>query len=682
MVRAPALEGAAAPVSRRFPAGARRAGAWAACAAVAVAVGASLILVSVEPGRWPAFLIAGHADAPLHVVGALLAAVILTRHPGNRVAWLMLLSSAAQAAHLLANEYGVHAIGGAGGPGPLGELASWLSPLALIAAAGPLVLLIVVFPEGRLDSRGSRVLALLAALDLGVAAVSTGVLSWPLRGAGLLDGAPSRAAMEHAFPLPLLSEVVIAVVAVAAVTVPLRRFRRADGVLRQQLKWFAAGFAAVVAAVIAGHLLRGQAGGAVAAFSAVPGYVGVYVAIRRHHLYDIDRIVSRGLAWLLLSAVLAGTYALTATLLGWALGRFAGGGTLSVAGSAVAAAALFTPARRPLQNACDRAFRRRAYDARRLIARYVEETQVAEPRPGALRAAAASALEDPAAEVALWMPGLGGYIDEEGNAVTAFQSGRSTTRVDRGATHLGVVVHRPSQDPAVPAEVAQAAVTAFDYARLRAEVLVRLREVRESRARIVAAGDVERRRIERDLHDGAQQRLLAVALDLGRLQHHVARNSAPTVVKRLAELTGEVQAATAELRQLARGLVPPVLTERGLVAALETLAERSPVRVDVEAALDCEPAPAVQTAAYYVAAEGLTNVARHAAARHAWISLRAGAMGLSVTVDDDGVGGATVRAGTGLLGLRDRVEATGGVLTVGTRPGGGTRLHAEFPTSS
>jgi signal transduction histidine kinase len=210
-----------------------------------------------------------------------------------------------------------------------------------------------------------------------------------------------------------------------------------------------------------------------------------------------------------------------------------------------------------------------------------------------------------------------------------------------------------------------------------ANVDARIR-LRESRARIVEAADEARRRIERDLHDGAQQRLVGVGLSL-RL---AARRAEPATAVAIERCIEELMTALAELRDLARGLHPAVLTEHGLLAALQALATRSPVPVLIEADLDGRLPPTLETALYFVAAEALTNVAKYARASTATVQLRGDDHWAEVTVADDGIGGARAGAGSGLRGLADRLEALGGRLSVASAPGEGTTVHARVPLSA
>jgi signal transduction histidine kinase len=243
-------------------------------------------------------------------------------------------------------------------------------------------------------------------------------------------------------------------------------------------------------------------------------------------------------------------------------------------------------------------------------------------------------------------------------------------------------VHDPvlRDDPGLVAAAGAAARLALENERLHARLRAQLAEVRQSRARIVSAADVERRRIERDLHDGAQQRLVALGLTLKILEKQRALD--PEGQRLLASAVDELQGALHELRELARGVHPAVLTERGLEAALQSLASRTPLPVTIAAAPHERLRPDVEAAAYFVACEGVTNAVRYSKATGVTIKAERNNGQLLVEVVDDGVGGATIAEGTGLRGLADRVEAHGGNLLVESPPGGGTRLVGEIPCAS
>ena len=299
------------------------------------------------------------------------------------------------------------------------------------------------------------------------------------------------------------------------------------------------------------------------------------------------------------------------------------------------------------------------------------------PEPGALRAALAEALADPSLELAYWLTDSERFVDAEGRAMTLRE--RTWTAVELNGRRIGAIVHDPAlaDEPELVGTAGAAAALALENQRLSAELRARIDELRTSRARLVAAGDAERRRLERDLHDGAQSRLVSLAMKL-RLAHRRAQDH-PELAALLDESSAELQASLDELRELARGIHPAVLTDRGLGPALEMLANRAPVPSRSRATCPSDlPAPVV-TALYFVASEALANVAKYASAAHVTVTFERGADRVVVEVADDGVGGADVASGSGLRGLADRVAALDGRLGVDSPRGAGTRLRAEIP---
>ena len=250
----------------------------------------------------------------------------------------------------------------------------------------------------------------------------------------------------------------------------------------------------------------------------------------------------------------------------------------------------------------------------------------------------------------------------------------------RGALSLGTVVHDPAlgERPDLLDSVIGAAGLAIEIARLRVEVRRQLAEVEESRARIVTAGYEERRRLERDLHDGAQQRLVSIGLALRHAQAQLPTGSAPAAT--LDATVAELARAIEELRELARGVRPAGLDD-GLAHALRELASRSRLRTSVEVTEE-RFGDTIETAAYFVASEALANAAKHAGASHVLLRAARSNGSLVVSVDDDGVGGAAPSGGSGLAGMADRVAALGGVVTVVSPAGRGTVVTAELPCGS
>jgi signal transduction histidine kinase len=241
---------------------------------------------------------------------------------------------------------------------------------------------------------------------------------------------------------------------------------------------------------------------------------------------------------------------------------------------------------------------------------------------------------------------------------------------------LGALAERLETD-ATPDEVDAALRRYIENEQLADQLTSLLAELRASRARLVAAGDAERRRIERALHDGAQQHLTAVAIRLE--QARALADARPELKARLAETAAELQEAMQELRELARGIHPAILTDAGLQPALATLGRRSTVPVELTVAIDGRLPLPVEATAYYVVAEALTNVVRSAHATRAAVRVERDQDGVSIAIADDGIGGADPTRGSGLLGLQDRVRALGGRLRLDSPAGGGTRLEVWLP---
>ncbi len=290
------------------------------------------------------------------------------------------------------------------------------------------------------------------------------------------------------------------------------------------------------------------------------------------------------------------------------------------------------------------------------------------------------ALRDPSLVLWSWSPERGRYLDADGKPqkMPDENAPRAVTVLERDGVAVGALVHDRSlrDQPQLLAAVRSAATVAMDNQRLQAELEAQLEEVRESRGRIVAAGDAQRRRLERDLHDGAQQRLVAATILLRRAQR------APDEARMrelLTQGTNELESALVELRELARGVYPPVLQERGLGSALTSLAERAPLPVEIVDTLRARlPAP-VELAAYFIAAEAVANAMKHSSATLVEIFLRCEDGRLRVVISDDGCGGATYTHGGGLSGLIDRASALGGDISLSSPPGSGTALTLTLP---
>jgi len=292
------------------------------------------------------------------------------------------------------------------------------------------------------------------------------------------------------------------------------------------------------------------------------------------------------------------------------------------------------------------------------------------------RDALAEALGDETLTLAYWLPDQARYVDAEGHTVVLEGA---VTEIERDGAPIAAIVHDPAllEERELVRTAGAAAALALENERLAAEVRAQYDDLRAASARLVAAGDRARRQIERDLHDGAQQRLVSLSVTLNLARKHAEPGSRTAVL--LDSAMKELTAGLAELRELARGIHPAVLTERGLDPALRGLAARAPLPVSVSANVECRLAPAVEAAVYFVVMEALTNVAKYASASAAEVTVDQVNGHVVIGVHDDGVGGADPSAGTGLAGLADRVAALGGRLVVESPPGGGTVVRALVP---
>jgi signal transduction histidine kinase len=323
----------------------------------------------------------------------------------------------------------------------------------------------------------------------------------------------------------------------------------------------------------------------------------------------------------------------------------------------------------------------RARFARASVARLVVELGEAVPS-GSLRDALARALKDPTLQLAYWLPGEQRYVDLDGRSAEfpGADEPRTATLVERDGVRVAALLHDEAlaEDPELLRAVSAAAALALENERLQAELRARLEDLRASRARIVEAADLERRRIERNLHDATQQRLTSVAIALGLAASRLS-SEPDAAAATLDQAREALTTALAELRDLSQGIHPGILTERGLAPALEDLAYTAPFPVKVTADLNGRLPERIEAGAYYVAAEALANVAKHAHASSARIELTRRRGRVLVCVHDDGIGGADARRGSGLRGLADRVQALGGTLAIESPPGRGTDVRAEIP---
>jgi signal transduction histidine kinase len=305
-------------------------------------------------------------------------------------------------------------------------------------------------------------------------------------------------------------------------------------------------------------------------------------------------------------------------------------------------------------------------------------------RGGELQAALAKALGDQSLILAYWLPEFQAYVNARGEPVSLPAAGddRLIARIVQDGRHVAALVYDSSlaEEHELLDAVCGAAGIALESERLHAELRARLEELRGSRARVIEAGQKERQRLERNLHDGAQQRLIALSLELSLLEEQL--DADPHASARLGQARREIAASLGELREVARGIHPAVVSGHGLAVALEQLAARAPVPISLTVDIDGRLPEPLEVAAYYLVAESLANVGKYAQASSASVEVNRRNGQIVVEVADDGIGGADTERGSGLRGLADRVEALDGQLRIWSPKGGGTRLRAEIPCAS
>jgi signal transduction histidine kinase len=582
---------------------------------------------------------------------------------------------------------------------------AWTSEWAVVPGFGSaFTFLLLVFPTGRLSSRKWRPVAWFAALAVSFTAITWATVPGPLSGFDQVTNPVGIAAVGR-LDLPGLGWVLTVLAVVASAVSLIVRYIRSAGVERRQIQWFV--YAAAMAAmalttatiasesdwkpiVVAADVLFPLA------VVALP--TAVYIAIFKHDLYDLDIVISKTITFGFLTALITGAYVAVVVGAGALVGT-AGEPNLALSVLATVIVAIaFQPARARVQ---------------RLANRLVYGTRAT---PYEVLAELSHRLGD-AIDAAAVVPEMARIVTEGTGAVTAEvwlvvgselhrvsssspnEHRRETVPMAGGqlpnlpkASHTVSIRHQGQLLGAITLTMPPGRALTRTEDRLLNDLAaqgglvlsnVRLvEEVKASRKRIVSAQDEERRRLERDIHDGVQQRLLALSLALKMTANQVGHDSPEAMVDSLDDAAKEALETLAELRRLARGIHPAIVTEGGLVAALESLAERTPLPVDMRVP-DTERFPtAVEVTVYYVVAEALTNAVKHAAASTLTVDLARSDGRILVTVIDDGSGGATPSPGSGLSGLEDRVAALGGLLQIDSPLGGGTRIKAEIPCGS
>jgi signal transduction histidine kinase len=675
--------------------------------ALGVVIALSLLALAMVAVAW------GHLDpsdaypsAALPLAATFFAFLgwLILRRSSNAIGWLLLGEGTADALMLIGSLYAV--IGAVHGF-PAYQVVGACAELLFVPLVMGLAFILLLFPTGHLPSARWRSMA---TVIVGAAAVV--LVAFILTPRQVALPAPGGVSLLYPNPfalealrgtflgtIPGLGAVTVLAFGVAVVALVVR-FRSGDAERREQIKWVAFVAALFVVAQIALTIAMVSVGNAAvvttligfaSALLALFGFPGaITIAILKHRLYDIDVLISRAVLYGIVAAVITVVYAAIVAGIGALVGVH--GGPILTISAAVVVALLFQPLRsraRTIANRFVYGERATPYEVLGAFADQMAESVPLEQQLDMLVSLVASGIGAARVEVrsqtstgerviATWPDGAS---DGSKGAVT-------TVPVRQGDDLLGSVeVTKPATEPITPPEaallehVASQAGMLLRNLRLTTELRATIDELHASRRRLVEAQDSERRRIERNIHDGAQQQLVALGVKLS-LAQRVLRGDVDAADRMLDDLRGEATQALEDLRELARGIYPPLLADRGLVEAVQAQARKAPLPVDVEAAGDIGRQPQeLEAAVYFCVLEALQNIAKYASASQVRVRLVAASGALTFDVNDDGAGFDTSATsyGTGLQGMTDRLGALGGDLTVTSTPGEGTTVTGRVP---
>ena len=645
---------------------------------------------------------------------------LIVRRAGNLIGWIMIGVGAGLAFLGVASAYAVIAVATYPGAVPSGKLVGLLAECSFVPSTFTIAFMFLLFPSGKLPSRRWRPLAAaglaLAGLTLSGLAVRPRLVQIP---------APGGTSLTFQNPLgvaglwPVLRVVLVGTITgmtvvfvaflAASIVSLVARYRTGGPLLRQQIKWLA--MTALILAVFLIIALLGIAAGQTwvtnAAYQVVTIVVlfgipaAMTIAILRHRLFDIDVIISRAVVYGLLSAAFTIVYA--GIVLG--IGTFAGhrGGPLLTVAAAVCIALLFQPLRHRFQQFANRLVYGERATPYQVLSDFAEDmagqldfteavdrmVSVLADATGADQAEAWIRVGGQLRPAAVWprgsVPPPAVPLNPSG-ALPLFESASRAVAVRHSGELLGALsLRKPRTEPLTGAEdellqhLASQAGLVLRNAQLTADLRATIDELRASRRRLVEAQDAERRKIERNLHDGAQQQLIALRIQLSLLEDAAED---PSAVRQITPMLKDgLRAALDELRDLARGIYPPLLAERGLVAALQAQVRKAPLPVLIEADSIERYPPDTETTVYFCTLEALQNIAKYAGATQAAIRLACPDGSLQFIISDDGAGFDTTKArhGSGLQGIADRLAALGGTLDIHSQPGHGTTLSCQLP---
>jgi signal transduction histidine kinase len=623
--------------------------------------------------------------------------VLASRRPANRMGWLFLAAGLALALGTFTSPYGLHALRVAPGSLPAGRLVAWLNNWVFVTQSAVLAFLLLLFPNGRLRSRRWRPAAWFVAgvyTSVGLVLIIRATRFW--------------AHPYHAFPDGLYPWVLTAIVILLPVTYVISvvavvvRFALSSGEERLQLKWFAAAALLVVAATISTIVTNSLAANVLQSLAFLCLYAAIGIAVLKYRLYEIDIVISKAVQYGSLAVFITAVYA--ALVVG--VGTLAGGRDrpLLAALAAAVVAVAFQPARQWAGRLANRVvYGRRATPyqvlsdfARRIGGAYADQdvlpqmAQIVAAGTGAERVIVWLRVDDELRpEVSdgglrpeAWSAGGPGMAPRpvDGQAMPPLPDADMSVPVVHQGELLGAIsVKMPKDEPLRPAGEQLVADVASQAGLVLSNVGL-IEDLRASRQRLVAAQDETRRRLERNIHDGAQQDLVALAIKLRLAETTVNEEPARLM---LGELQADAAGALQNLRDLARGIYPPLLADLGLVAALNAQASKSPVPVAVDADEIGRFGQDTEAAVYFCCLEALQNIAKYAHATQARIRLQAQNGTLRFTVSDDGTGydARHTPLGSGQRNMADRLAALGGQLEVRSAPGQGTTITAQLPSA-
>jgi signal transduction histidine kinase len=633
---------------------------------------------------------------------AILGSVVVSRQPRNPVGWLLVLSGFFFAYIAAANELYLQVVLNGGDTSGINAYVLWVGNFAWLFAMVPVfTFLPLLFPTGRPLTPRWRPVVWFVVVAISLTLVGSAFKAGPLDGALAVDN-PLGIDSTVLGIAGSVGSISLILAGLASIISLVLRFRRSTGTERQQIKWVAS--AAALFPIAATGLGFSEATWPLLIVALVILAIAVSVSMLRYRLYDIDVVINKALVFALLAGFITSVYAAIVVGLGRLLPIGEGNLGLAIAATALVAVA-FEPVRVRVQHWANRlVYGHRATPYEALAAMTGRIGAAADPGSALPEAARLLAEGTGAAETVVWVAEGGMLVpravagDEAGSpepmSLTGDEVPERPGALMQPVRHEGRLVgalslsKRPgegasSADRQLLEDLAGQAALLLANTRLRTRLSDRLVELRTSRQRMLVAQDRARHALERDLHDGAQQELVALKVKLGLARTIAEREGASDIATRLADAATVADQAVDTLRDVARGIYPPLLESEGLAAALSAQARRSDLAVTVLDRTDARYARDIEATAFFCVREAVRNAAAHADAENAHVELTGSPTSLTVIVSDDGRGfdPEAISHGDGLTHMYDRADAAGGSLEVASRPGHGATITLTLPAS-